>query len=689
MDLIAFLFGIIIEFLSNAMGNFGNLFSPLNDFRGIVAFFAAFAVILGFGRLLAYWIIRPEVVVDSATLRSLTAIWAFGLAFSAFSAGWWAWGGIPGGDGIGIWVAPCAVLFAIVGAFLMAYGLGRRLRIEVTVTGSDGSSDAAGSQYVLASIEQIGAGRPRGLDYPHGSDASAFVDAVLTSGATSDAPKWLSAILNVARGLVIFPPPWQIEVSLPNPDTAAVRITRNGRKADTELINYASFLPSSPKEPAVADVKRVLLSGVAAFSLMTLTRAYPDLRDGLAGATSWRSVTRQVLASLPPWTNDSACRRYLLAKAVDEDPGNKAAWLGYLVNGRFGGSEKSLKSLTAALEELRNSLDGEADTSLDMALRIRLLHVLTNGYSNLRLKVTKDMQAAVIHQGLEAATALMQAVDQASSDQSLAGTRVREFARRMQPVAAQLYLHVHRLQDEVEGPLVTHTPDLSALAREWDTGDIRTRSLQYLYSRACNALEVNSDHSGALRDLEIAFGLDDLKDFAASDPSFRALRSDPAFMAMASTRPRLKSLEGFKVHASALESQGIHSPADLLKRFGSDGQQEWAKTLKVSEDTVEWMKGLCTLEESCPDRAMAIVWTNLLGEEDIDDPEALVKFANALGDPSDDIYNRLVATADLRSIDPPRREEIRSWARTLLDARGARPTVAETEGAITVIGIHL
>jgi hypothetical protein len=94
---------------------------------------------------------------------------------------------------------------------------------------------------------------------------------------------------------------------------------------------------------------------VAAFTLATLRRRHPVLAKGLAGATRWRSIYLQVVATSPGVPPDE--QRALLAKAVDADPCNAAAQVALLhVQGRRAHDGPSSELYATGLDNVLSAI---------------------------------------------------------------------------------------------------------------------------------------------------------------------------------------------------------------------------------------------------------------------------------------------------------------------------------------------
>lgn len=103
-----------------------------------------------------------------------------------------------------------AVFAVVAGVIMLGLGPGQRLRLQINVTGSDGKTDFVKSAYLVARMEALGTSRPRGLEFPHGTDVAHLPETALSTAAT-DESKIVAAILSMFRSAA-FIIPWKAEV---------------------------------------------------------------------------------------------------------------------------------------------------------------------------------------------------------------------------------------------------------------------------------------------------------------------------------------------------------------------------------------------------------------------------------------------------------------------------------------------
>lgn len=580
-------------------------------------------------------------------------------------------------------VAPLAVCLDLLGMLALAFGLALRLRLQVKVVGSDGVTSPVHSSYVAARMAALGASKPRGLLFPHGTDTAHLPESALSTADTTTS-KIAASILSLIRILTSVIP-WKAEIVIVDKETGTVTLRRNGTQVESELIAISALLPNDSNRSA-ADADRALLTAAAAFILFHLSEAYPKLRYGLAGAEQWQSVAAQVLATTPPWRNDPKISAELFARAVDYDPKNLAAWLGFLAKriGSYGSPEtlkRGLPLLQSVLQELnmRENLKIEPlpdpkgkvrGPTPEEALRIRILRTLTIFTNNGRVlenDPTKQKQAAM--QALEYASQLMEAV-QSALKRTKDLSHLNEYADRIKPLAGSLYIHVCKLREK-EKPAKEN--DWWDKAHEWkpkgkERKDTELGTLRYYYDEACARLEEKPGNKGAasaLGHLELALALQELRYGVASDPSFKPLRHNPLFASLVDNAARIASFSALTGHSEKLTAVGVRFASDFLTRNSAEGDKSLAQTLQVPIQTITWMRGVCELAEGCPDPVMAVDWTNLLTDEGVDNPTALRALVKGSNPSFGTRFARIVRNAERSSVEAPTEKDLGIWASRL------------------------
>ncbi len=570
-------------------------------------------------------------------------------------------------------LVPVASVATAGGLAYFGIGLGQRLRMRLDVTDPDGTTDAAASAYVMNRMEAMSTNRPSGFSAPKGTDMANLPEDALS---TVPAAKYAAVFVRAVSSLASLTP-WHGEIRLVDGETVAMTLTRNGRQVDSNLIFKSDFgiRDDRAADTATKDqvAHRALLTAAAAFFLFRLSDVYPRLKQGLGGATRWRSVAMQALAGTEPWVGQPDVATELLARAVDADPGNGGAWLGYL-HLRAGDFVTTGDEQIHRLERLRALWDtkvkqlgatrgepvADAGEASELSWRLRTLFSLVVGYVNeyemLEHGDPERMNAA--HNAVDMAAKLIKELI-AAGDPTRVTDRLQDFVVGMRPRAADLYRTVTQLDPDYLPP--DHA-ELATAARQWVPDDDDLSSLVYHYNRACT-LAQHDEPGDALKHLYLAVGLERLRRDAVSDPAFRSLGRNRLFAALVDGDADVAHLDALKEHAPKLASDGIRRPAELLARPPA-GDAALATSLGVPPETIAWMRGVCRLEETCPTPTLAVRWTNFLTEEGVDSPEALralVDQGGADGDGSDGLH-RLGRRAAERGVPVPTDDELRRWA---------------------------
>ncbi len=101
-----------------------------------------------------------------------------------------------------------------------------------------------------------------------------------------------------------------------------------------------------------------------------MSRRYYHLEAGLCGATEWRSVALQVIASDPASRLSAKDRHAVLVHAVADDRENKAAELALLSDSyRTANSPDELTDFAAKLEKLLTRLPDDDEGTLPLRPR--------------------------------------------------------------------------------------------------------------------------------------------------------------------------------------------------------------------------------------------------------------------------------------------------------------------------------
>lgn len=263
--------------------------------------------------------------------------------------------------------AGCLVVVAALGAWLAAWGLATRLRVEVVARRAAGD-DLQSAGQVLALLEQFGAAPPQGIERPQGPDVQGLENAL------AEVEGGLAKALKSAVAAITGWTPWRVVVDHIGEDKIAVAVSRNGRSMGATVIGPDLLAVND------ADLKVDPLVFVAAFVLCTLSRAHEGF-EGLCGATDWEGLAWQFVASTSKKAAvDDDTAKSLLVKALGRDPSNLLAQVD-LANRRwrFSTAEAELKFydswLTRILDKLphRPAAAWITDDPGSAPLRLRVL----------------------------------------------------------------------------------------------------------------------------------------------------------------------------------------------------------------------------------------------------------------------------------------------------------------------------
>jgi len=292
-----------------------------------------------------------------------------------------------------------APLLAALGVVIV--GRARGIGMGLVMQGHDktGGDDAGLGASVRARLYTLASHGPAGIQVTQQTDVS-----TLPQDALSLIPEGILAQL-AALFLSLFTPakPWRADVTEQSDGSIVVSILRNGVSADAVVIEASTlWLPdksassagtvsiaddtgpaadgssegSGPVDPGTAAGWTVeLRTAAAAFILLTLSKRYYHLQAGLSGATDWRSVAMQVIATDPACHLSEDDKRALLANSVAEDDGNMAAQLAFLNTSYRNTADQSETRLFASrlstlLEKVPND---EGMWPLRLRLRFNLL----------------------------------------------------------------------------------------------------------------------------------------------------------------------------------------------------------------------------------------------------------------------------------------------------------------------------
>ncbi|MFF9060411.1 TPR end-of-group domain-containing protein [Streptomyces sp. NPDC014882] len=518
------------------------------------------------------------------------------------------------------------------GVVTLGLGVGTRLTMRVTVRDPKGKEDAVNAAYVASRMVAM-SHKPRGLASPQGTDV-----LTLPKEAVAALPSQGQLAVDMVRfGLTLFASaPWRADIVVIDGETATATLKRNSGLADSTIV-YRSELGLDGFGPSAgaagdgsASSVHDVLTGAAAFLLMRLSEAHPGLRSGLCGATRWRGLACQILAGTPPWQSDLRAAEQLFATAVDNDPGNDAARLGYLYHraGATCGQPDDELRYARRVEDLYQDFRRKNDEAKDggyLALTMRAARSLVYARRNCALLLTdpkkREGQAAAARRATEQLRDLTRAaVD--SPDKGL-----KKFGETMLPTMEILGETGTRRYDGPVGPL-------------------------HHYLRACRLAE-EGRRDDALHSLELALGSRELRESARTDPSFESLLTDERHrmrLVDLIDQTDVTDIEAFRPYERELLRCGFRHPGELL---GAAGRSTFPH---LRGETLRWMREISRLVEECPSEKHAIAWTNLLTAVEIHDAAGLAALRRDA-----EKLQRVNQLADARQVPPLSEENIEDW----------------------------
>lgn len=219
-----------------------------------------------------------------------------------------------------------ATVTGLLGAMLCAWWLATRLRLEVSVADLEGTDKLGDVGLVVAMLNELGAQKPRGIEVPRGADVTALNGALL--------PLPENPLINIVKKVLealLGAVPWHARIE-GKANLLSVSIHRNGRTVssaviDKQLLGVAPVTPDQTESPVLLSDAPLRLA--SAFILATLAREHSSISEGLAGASEWRSIGLQYIATTAPDDFDPIYRRRILGLALNYDPKNKGAQLAF------------------------------------------------------------------------------------------------------------------------------------------------------------------------------------------------------------------------------------------------------------------------------------------------------------------------------------------------------------------------
>ncbi len=617
---------------------------------------------------------------------------------------------------------------AIYALALAALGLGlvartRGIGIGLLIQGHDktGADDAGLGAFVRARLYSLGSQEPKGIMVAQQTDTS-----TLPSGALGLIPAGtLAKLATLFVSLFTPPTPWRVDVTEQEDGSIVVSVRRNGRIADAAVIRPSTLeLPSkqangatggadaADSTPAVGvdpsggdaggsaaggDWTTELRTAAATFVLLSLSRSYYHLRAGLCGASDWRSVALQVIASDPACQLNAKERHALLVHAVADDRENKAAKLALLSDSyRTARGTDELTEFATRLERLLGQMPEENEGTLP--LRLRSCFNLIVAYVNYAILTAGQPGQAADRS--KACAALMKAKEQVVY---LLDFWSRQEMRDKYTVLWQsMYAAVNFAAKAIAAELCRTCgaeAGIQYAVRDSDLPHGVNMTLLARYQNAC-ALTRDRRKQGAAKADEYSEALDELEIAVADPVMLRWARADPSLAELhdidqvsqacstaqetpgAQTAPpdpfkivaRFKDLVGepvppdflslspFAAYRDALALRGIHDATRLQRTRGRELRSELSIT---PGEVARWREvtDLYQMIGACrpPGGNGATGAVFLLLQADLDSVSAV---SDALK-PPEQLRENLLSLARNWAVVVPGEEEIGTWGRYL------------------------
>ncbi|MBT2538944.1 hypothetical protein [Arthrobacter sp. ISL-69] len=241
------------------------------------------------------------------------------------------------GASLGLGTLPGLLALSVVGSLLFATWIASRPRLSIVVKDKSGAVNESMTSYIIALLAELGAAAPKGIEVPRGADATGLADASVSAEISNKVLAALSKALLAVVGLTT----WKVVVDSATDNDLSVVITRNGWSVKATTISTSNHLlfptpaakTSTPAPEDASPDKDSAATGsapaselhklAAAFVVATLAEHEQGF-EGLCGATDWRSIGLQYLATTGH-ALEEVHQKLLLANAVNVDPENLLA----------------------------------------------------------------------------------------------------------------------------------------------------------------------------------------------------------------------------------------------------------------------------------------------------------------------------------------------------------------------------
>ncbi|HEY6497934.1 MAG TPA: hypothetical protein VIZ20_00835 [Streptosporangiaceae bacterium] len=554
-----------------------NTLVPIGQFfLWFLAVFAGMYILYLLTRVASRWMwikVMPPMPAWQGRIK-VSALSCFGLALAAI--GGTAYLGVSGhqsGSAAGDWWLVLLVangLLVIIGCLLSAWYLRSGSVVQFSVTNESGSADNTACAFLAGRLQTLGAKPPRGFDLPEGTDVTSLTNVLtlLPGGGM------LSALASLLQARVPTAP-WRAVVTLVDKERFLVTLHRNGRLVDTiladrEALFFPNLVSGQDPPPAAAYAELIdrcdLLTIAAAVILVNMAMAdeRSPLRRGLNGATDWRSVAGQVLATGQGLSGNEDFGKALLERAVDIDPGNLSARVARVnMDGRRASDAESRRDFATRISDLAE-VPVLREPGYE-ALRLRVLYSSAAGWSNVYLD---DRSSQTWCRARDwTARFIGELYDITETRRSSRGKAAQSLAELFRPQAYILWTALGGFDAGPPPPGFGSVDQakIRAAVSGWEPVGAQTSAISY--AEACYQA-VREQYAAALCSLRRAVEVDDgLRTWAQSDPSFTGLRANrpQEFLAIVGVRPpgTFTEVGPMARYVKQLSDVGVHNAVDL------------------------------------------------------------------------------------------------------------------------------
>ncbi|GAA1971351.1 hypothetical protein [Catenulispora subtropica] len=499
------------------------------------------------------------------------------------------------------WRRLCITYVALLalGIVITATSSGQRCRLEVGVQDADGRPYASATGYLLGRLRTLGKEQTRGIDMSDLSSLPTSLSSLEQQDLSGIPGNQVAATLMRFWATLRPDLTWRAQITFVDDDRLAMRLLRNGRLARASIFSRSDLGLNPLAEDGSADgtsknlAKAQLLTGAAAFIVTELSHVHPSLEEGLCGATEWRSVTLQVIAtstSLARHEDASA----LLRKASNMDPGNAIARYEYVRRLEEQLHEPYDATILGMYEALRDEAYAGG--------------CLKRGWGSLYLSAL-----------YRASNATLRRCVRGGKYDPFDGERADGYAEELER-ACKVVLTRPRPDDEIAAkarsllPFAQKVRSIVTVLNDgpWsESGGMASPVLAYnsaclnAHAIACLPPTDARKHQievALIRDLAFATGTEEAKRRAQTDPDLSSVRGDERFMGLVKHPSDFVGFGPFAPFRAQLTTAGLTTPARFARatRTGSQRQQT-ALYLATLPATIDRLHGIAALGEVHPD----------------------------------------------------------------------------------------